>query len=125
MQTKTKQQKRELVRETGQTFNSKNRCTNRQGTCKYYIKGKQGCAIGRLIDDKKLCRKLDKRTEASLFSMSTFELIPLELQAYGQPLLHAIQRWHDDSDNWDENGLTSLGKEGRAEINKLIGEGKY
>ncbi len=127
---KTKAEQRKLVKETAKAFNSNNRCveiTDSQSKCVYYAEGKQGCAIGRLIADKDLCRRLDKEkpSQNGVFRPRIFEQLPEEVKAYSQSLLGKLQELHDNSSNWDEEGLSDDGQEEVDQILKEVEEGLH
>ena len=68
-----------------------------------------GCAIGRLIDDKELCKKLDSININGIGDGNIFKQLPLELQSLGKKFLSKVQMLHDMSNNWDKDGLTEEG----------------
>jgi hypothetical protein len=104
-------QKRQLVvlEETVKTYNSNNRAQG-PNSCVYHKEGTPGCAVGRLIEDKQLCIKLDSFSDSSVDSDEIFELLPEEVKDLGQRFLVRLQRLHDDMYNWDESGITDEGK---------------
>ena len=71
--------------------------------------GPIGCAVGRLIDDKKLCAELDARIDSSVAAKSLFNSLPNEVQDLGQVFLTDLQRLHDEIRFWNEKGLSSEG----------------
>ncbi len=96
--------------------NLNNRSTTGAGgiSCLY---GGIGCAIGRRIEDKELCRTLDNHLK-SWISKDTliFALLPADLKELGIDFLAKMQRLHDDSSNWTAEGLSDFG---RDEINQI------
>lgn len=106
---KTKEDKLKLLDETAKFFNLGNRCVHHL-KCRYFIEGMAGCAIGRLIEDKELCREFDRLDWPGVSNNHTFGLLPLDLQEYGQDFLSKLQDLHDIESNWDENGLNLNGK---------------
>lgn len=108
---KTKEQKIALLEETTNFFNSQNRCRDKiDGGCKYYMKGLNGCAIGRLIEDKELCKELDKMEGTEVSNIKIFELLPENLQEYGQSFLVELQKLHDTEYYWNDEGLSLAGE---------------
>ena len=112
--------RRKLLRETVSFFNFKNRCIDAKlGKCFYYKRGKAGCAIGRLIEDKKICRKMDK-IYGAIDNNDIFSLLPENLKELGQNFLIHIQELHDLDENWnsegDKLGLSKVGKESVKKI---------
>ncbi len=104
-----KQKQLKVLNDTIKAFNSTNRCTDEKGSCKYYVVNKQGCAIGRLIEDKELCKELDVRPNCGVSDDNTFHKLPLQLQDLTQDFLVELQNIHDCASCWDENGLTDIG----------------
>ncbi len=106
-------------------FNSENRCTDNQDCCKYYFEGKEGCAIGRLIPDKELCKKLDlgigEYNTSGVSNIEVFKLLPKELQYYEQEFLYRLQRLHDIKENWNSSGLTEKGQFITEDIKETFG----
>lgn len=107
---KTIKQKLALLDETAAFFNSSNRCEGAHYSCRYWMRGKAGCAIGRLIKDKELCRKLDEAKINAVNSDYVFNALPKDLQEYGRRYLAYLQCLHDDSFNWQRDGISALGK---------------
>lgn len=102
--------RRAVLNDTIAHFNLKNRCVNRYGDCRYIVVEKdkvRGCAIGRLIKDKELCKRLDKRGPVS----EVFRFLPQFLKDLGERFLTVVQRLHDDEQNWREDGLSERGRD--------------
>ncbi len=104
-----KQKQLRILNETINNFNSTNRCVTENGSCNYYLEGKQGCAIGRLIEDKELCKKLDKLDYGGVSYHNVFDLLPDELKELTKGFLSDLQNLHDESECWNETGLTNRG----------------
>ncbi len=68
----------------------------------------KGCAIGRHIRDKTLCKRLDKI--GGVGKHNVFKLLPKKLQKLGQKFLRKIQSLHDNEYNWSAIGLSYHGK---------------
>lgn len=100
--------RQELLNDTINHYNSNNRSSSISGQCYYYpVSDKsEGCAIGRLIKDKELCKDFGCRNLSDVF-----EQIPNELQELGKEFLMELQNLHDLKENWNENGLSENGKE--------------
>jgi hypothetical protein len=105
-----------LLEETAKTYNSDNRCINDEGICKYFVEGKIGCAIGRLIEDKELCKRLDDSKGKVVKNIKIFNQLPEKLKEYTQEFLSDLQILHDNSDNWNEEGLSETGKKVVSQI---------
>ncbi len=121
---KIRQLRLDFLEETINHYNINNRCVTKTDTCLYSpIKNKsKGCAIGRHIRDKKLCKKLDKFgiLENSVNNDEVFDLLPKKLQRLGQSFLIEIQNLHDYTPNWNETGLSEQGKIAVKRIKKLF-----
>jgi hypothetical protein len=121
---KTKQQHIDLLNETAAFYNSKNRSVKyiAPSQCTFFNEGTSpGCAIGRLIKDKELCKQLDYMTLTELRSFAEiYELLPPELKEYNQEFLIDLQALHDKPENWNESGLSEIGKYRRNHIETWI-----
>lgn len=116
--TTLQQRQLAFLEDTAKHFNSTNLCTT-GSTCKYYWEGFDGCAIGRHIKDKDLCRQLDlARGGSGVSNFEVFILLPEELKELGQGFLSKVQSLHDCRENWDGNGLTQSGREAADEIKR-------
>ncbi len=98
-----------LLEDTIKFFNSENRCEIDSG-CKYFDESKYGCAIGRLIPDKELCKRLDLLESAGVSADIVFNQLPDNLKEYGQRFLICLQNLHDRKANWNNEGLSNDGK---------------
>lgn len=76
-----------------------------------------GCAIGRHIEDKTLCKKWDEKSVPVQF---IFDDLPINLKELGKHFLRLVQALHDNKENWNEAGLTELGKNKIDNIKTLI-----
>lgn len=83
-----------------------NRSFNAFG-CAY--EGYIGCAVGRLIADKNLCKKLDREHESSVVEYGVFCQLPSDVQQLEQGFLLDIQILHDTYTNWTNTGLSEKG----------------
>ena len=120
---KTIEQKLTLLKETAEAYTVDTRCFVPGKGCFYYKEGHQGCAIGRLVEDKELCKRLDEKgvCESNEVSLNDiFEKLPLSLQEFGQSLLTELQVLHDLEWHWDNNGLSKEGKEKVKYITKKV-----
>lgn len=93
-------------------FNSTNRSVRHDGMCTY---SGVGCALGRHIQDKDLCARLDagiKHEDAvGVGNDEVFALMPDNLKELGQSFLSDAQSLHDCDSCWNETGLTVDGVE--------------
>lgn len=101
-----------LLNETVELYNSTNRAFDqRMKQCVYSpSENSPGCAIGRLLTPE-LCEELDKAFPSSVGERKVFNRLPEEIQVLGQDFLVKLQQLHDQSDNWNEIGLTQKGSE--------------
>lgn len=108
-----KTERLKFLQETIEFFNLTNRCVgpdNGNNGCLYFKEGTEGCAIGRKIEDKELCKIFDAYPNGAPVGGKVFALLPLELQKYGPDFLDHIQNLHDDERNWDNQGLSKFGE---------------
>jgi hypothetical protein len=102
MEKKLKQKRLEMLEDTCKHYNSLNRSQEQVAglpkACKYFpVSDKtEGCAIGRLIKDKELCKEFDNTIGSSVNSNYIFKKLPTELQDLGQDFLRDVQRLHDN-----------------------------
>jgi hypothetical protein len=68
-----------------------------------------GCGVGRLIEDKALCVRLDAQDKPSVSHLDVFFLLPLEVRELGIEVLSAIQGFHDAASNFIPTGLSEKG----------------
>lgn len=120
---KSLQEKLALLDETAAFYTSETLCmldgpVTDGARCRYHIDGKAGCAVGRLIADKELCKRLDASTITGV--VAVFELFPTDVQEYGKNFLVALQGLHDDSDHWTSTGLSEDGRKRVAEIRQSL-----
>ena len=78
------------------------------GICKY--SGPIGCAVGRLVDDKELCEKLDNRKDGKGTGVRrVFNRLPDSVKELGIDFLSSIQYLHDNDCYWDDAGPNESG----------------
>ncbi len=114
-----KLKRKELLDETASHFNSTNRSVEKGVSISVCIYSGVGCAIGRKIEDKELCKKLDWQIESAVSSDNTFQMLPENLKELGQDFLTELQNLHDAKGNWIESGLSD---EGYQKYYKIIKE---
>jgi predicted NAD-dependent protein-ADP-ribosyltransferase YbiA (DUF1768 family) len=112
---KIEERRMQVLFETIALYNTQTRCTNEFGQCKYHVKGKQGCAVGRLIKSTRLKVALDRRNANT--ASAVFESLPKSVQALGKGFLGQLQVLHDGADNWNGEGLT---KKGESKANDIF-----
>lgn len=116
----------QTLAETGLHFTSKNRSVNKDNLCVY---GGRGCAIGRLVPNRKTRRAMDncykKSGSSSIFDEQVWKLCPKSVKRLGQNFLRDLQRIHDKGGNWNSEGLTETGRERIKEITNNILNGNY
>jgi hypothetical protein len=76
------------------------------GRCHYIMPDGRRCAIGSEVS-KRDAEKLENSGGTACSLMSFF---PYRLYRLGADFLNEIQRLHDQSNNWDEHGLTDKGE---------------
>lgn len=97
--------------------NSNNRSILPPGKGCTYV-GEIGCAVGRLIEDKGLCARLDAGFYSAISHKEVFCQIPESVQELGRDFLSEMQMLHDDIGYWTEEGLSEQGLERYEKIKK-------
>lgn len=114
----------EVLEETAKHYNSTNRSQDPEsGRCSYFPPDdveSDGCAIGRLIEDKSLCVDFEDDSLQDIFYK-----LPEWLQELGMEFLDDLQGLHDVKEHWDEKGLTERGKERYESIKKKVTDEAY
>lgn len=107
----------ELLNNTIQHYNSKNRC-EKEGWCKYSPKTldlegiSEGCAIGRFLKPE-VAEELDTITLCSIHEIvctNKKSLLPDWMLKMNPIFLRDVQLLHDQDDNWTIDGLSPKGK---------------
>ena len=114
-----KQRRLAVLNEACNHFNSTNRSKDEiNGGCFYYppTPSSEGCAVGRLIKDKELCKSLDAMDDTGVEQV--FDYLPNDVQELGKAFLNSLQLLHDTSRFWNEKGLTEEGVEVKEHIIK-------
>jgi hypothetical protein len=107
-----KERRLEILKWERENRTSQNRAINQELTCIY--SGEIGCGVGRLIEDKDLCAKLDSSSDrcggSGVCLPSVFEQLPENVQELGQEFLMDLQALHDHGQHWTSNGLSNAGE---------------
>lgn len=109
-----KQKRLTVLEETVKHFNSNNRSTI-GAVCVY---SGVGCAIGRLIKNKQLCKELDSYCVSAVDSKNVYPKLPKNLQKLGIDFLKDLQTLHDREVNWNDKGISDVGREITNDIKK-------
>jgi hypothetical protein len=107
-----KERRLEILKWEKENRTSKNRAIEffSNGTCLY--SGEIGCGVGRLIEDKDLCARLDSlRGGAGVCNHSVFEQLPENVKELGRDFLMNLQKLHDDGHYWTPDGLSDDGND--------------
>jgi len=107
--TELQQKQLALLEDTIKFFNSENRAEY-NGKCTYHTEDGRGCAIGRLIPDKELCKKFDALEDSPVYEERVFSNLPDNVKEYGKFFLSELQKLHDHTECWSINGLSSIGE---------------
>lgn len=123
---KLQQNQLNFLNDTVNFFKKNPRCQNKHKECVYYHKKYAGCAIGRHIEDKELCKRLDKLTNTSIAGMSykSYAELPEALKSLGRAFLSEIQELHDDDSYWDKpddevETLEKLNSSGTEQVQRI------
>lgn len=135
MEKATREQMLDYVNEVANTYNSTNRASKvipatedkpeSSGGCYYFFEGTQGCAIGRRIPDKELCKTLDKQDATGVGNNAVYNLLPDNLKIYTKSFLSDIQSLHDYAENWIPTGLSVMGTKNVERLKERIMDEKY
>jgi hypothetical protein len=108
---KTIQERRlEILKWEKDNRTSQNRAINNTLACLY--SGEIGCGVGRLIEDKDLCARLDSfGGVAGVCNHLVFEQLPENVKELGQRFLMDLQKLHDFGHYWTPNGLSDDGND--------------
>jgi hypothetical protein len=106
--------KRQIILETAESYNSQNRSVNpdRSYSC-LYKSGANKCAVGRCLSSKSKLFKLEYN-DAPIDNYSAIELdceLKKEYRGHSIDFWIDVQFLHDQSHFWDLSGLTEDGKE--------------
>jgi len=107
---KTIQERRlEILKWEKENRTSQNRAINNNSLACLYS-GEIGCGVGRLIEDKDLCARLDSLGNgAGVCNYSVFEQLPDNVKELGQEFLQDLQKLHDGGHYWTPVGLSDDG----------------
>jgi hypothetical protein len=108
---KTIQERRlEILKWEKENRTSQNRAVDKSLACRF--SGEFGCGVGRLIEDKDLCARLDSLGgEAGVCNQLVFEQLPDNVKELGQNFLLDLQKLHDGGHYWTPNGLSDDGND--------------
>lgn len=108
---KTIQERRlEILKWEKENRTSQNRAINNSLACLY--SGEIGCGVGRLIEDKDLCARLDSLGGAAgVCNHLVFEQLPENVKELGRDFLMDLQKLHDDGHYWTPDGLSDDGND--------------
>jgi hypothetical protein len=105
-----KERRLEILKWEKENRTSQNRAVNNSLACLY--SGEIGCGVGRLIEDKDLCARLDSLGGgAGVGRQQVFEQLPENVRELGQDFLKDLQKLHDDGQYWTPDGLSDDGND--------------
>lgn len=119
METAVKQlSKREIIDETANSFTSKNRAIkeNSKGgnECFYTDINGNHCGVGRCMTKEGLehlgYRSISARSINSVYHNGLDGFLKPEYRGHSIEFWEDIQSFHDSCQNWNENGLTEVGR---------------
>ena len=103
--------RQELFDNTILFFNKNNRGLQESMGCSYSGANDTACAIGREIT-RELALELDNYDGVTAIrEPNIFNKLPVRLKRMGQGFLTIIQELHDQERNWNDDGLTLVGRE--------------
>ena len=80
-------------------------------SCSY----KNGCAVGRHLD-MELCVAMDNTGDGYIKHTDVFKQLPEWMKSLDKEFLSRVQKLHDNSFHWNENGLSESGKQFASKI---------
>jgi hypothetical protein len=106
------QRRMAFLKSTIKHYNANNLCFNTNGGCQYSkTEDSKGCAIGRWLPAR-LASQLDSREDnTDVSNWDVFKSLPDWMISLRADFLASIQSLHDGPFNWDENGLSKIGKD--------------
>lgn len=112
-----KERRLEILKWERENRTSLNRAIDNDLTCIY--SGEIGCGVGRLIEDKDLCARLDGLNwdvVSGVCLISVFNQLPENVKELDQEFLIDLQKLHDYGHHWNERGLTDDGESFMTEM---------
>lgn len=103
-----KERRKEILQWERENRNSNNRSVD-AATKGCIYSGEIGCGVGRLVDDKDLCARLDHLAFSAVCQTAIFDQLPENVKELGHGFLMDLQRLHDQRHYWNENGLSDVG----------------
>lgn len=81
-------------------------------TCEYATHDGKRCAVGRYLLNPKCMPIGDIETLVESGDVSDLDILLQEnVRSHSSEFWNDLQSFHDENDNWNENGLTSIGRE--------------
>lgn len=108
--------KEEIIEETANFYNSTNRGYNPNNqTCLYLTPDGKNCAVGRCMIPESIellgsANPAVTEIKWQFPNLTLDELLQPKYRGHTDDFWRKLQRFHDVSANWDENGLTEAGK---------------
>jgi hypothetical protein len=101
----------ELLEDTAKFYSedTSRRALNEHGDCCYLTKDGKKCAIGRHILEGEYNERYEDNSADYVISHGEF-MFPDWICQLNFLFLNRLQKFHDECCNWEENGLTSRGK---------------
>lgn len=101
------------------------------GSCAYRGNLNRRCGVGLFIDDNKYCRGIEGKNVHQWSNDTIDDVLIPEARGYSISLWAAIQRFHDNTNNWlrkvdgSEFGLSEIGKHDISILKSKIEEGYH
>lgn len=115
--------KLEIIEETAKSYTTANRAMDSNGAC-HYIQPESNnkCAVGRCMNELGLefWGKFNGTVADLVDEMSSplDSYLKEEYRGHGEQFWRDVQKFHDNSDNWDSKGLSQDGEETKAVLIK-------
>lgn len=124
--------KLEIINETAAHFNFYNLGRNKAGGCCYETQEenpdeRKRCAVGRCMTSDALVEygnfedfigSLANRVHSDHSEKTYQDILQEEYQGHDLEFWSQLQRFHDNTSNWNKNGITYTGQSNKAELIK-------
>ncbi len=118
--------KKEIIKETADFYSadvSRRSKEEEWGDCCYLGPDNKRCAFSRCCKEDEETVKILKNYEGgnsdTIFSDGKESILKEEYQGHCKEFWRDLQRFHDNDENWDENGLTETGVEKLRVLNEI------
>lgn len=108
----------ETLDETTTAYTRITRAARTSGGCYYYMEGGRMCAVGRCMSKPQMFAHNGSRA----CELNLDPLLKPEYRGFPDDFWNKLQELHDESDNWDSDGLTKAGRDVVLDIKEYIND---